>query len=527
MVISETDSVSERSKIIECLNPADKSVLGRVPSLNQAQVEESILRARKTYESWQLTSLKERARLMSKLKALIASSADELALLISQEVGKPLPEAYMSELNGVLDTISWLCENAERLLGDQSITLHNPLLATKQSIIAFEPLGVVGIISPWNYPFSIPMMTACMAIMVGNTVVLKPSEKSLLTGIKIGELFLRAGFPAGCLEIVTGDRETGAYLSKGKLAKLIFTGSVAAGRAVQKNASEHLVPVTLELGGKDAAIVLPDAQVEWTARGLTWGAFTNGGQACASVERVYIIRGKRTQVQIDAIVNHTKKLKLAPASDPHCDVGPLIDQSQLDKVKEQVADALAKGAKLLTGGNERPELGGYFFEPTVLIDVNHSMKVMTEETFGPLLPIMIVNSEDEAVELTNDNAYGLAATVWASKLSNAECVARDLEVGTVLINDCLFSHACPQLPWGGIKQSGFGKTHSIFGLQDLCNIKHISIDSPSGSHRAWWYPYSKSKIRMAQGAIQLMHGRLTKKTVGLVNFVTNINKNPK
>jgi succinate-semialdehyde dehydrogenase/glutarate-semialdehyde dehydrogenase len=518
MVVSKLEAAST----FESINPATKQSLGRVPQMGEAEVAAAVDKAWKTFENWQLTSFSKRAKLVMKFRQLLASKADELANLISEEVGKPLPEAYLSELCGPLDTCVWLAENSERLLADQPVALTNPLLSSKQSIIAFEPLGVVGIISPWNYPFAIPTMTALMAIMLGNTVVLKPSEKSPLVGIKIGELFAEAGFPDGVIQVVTGGSSTGKLLSKANLSKLIFTGSVEGGKAVMAQASEHLTPVTLELGGKDAAIVLPDAPVEWTARGLLWGAFTNAGQACASVERVYIVKGKNSDKLVETLTTMAGKLKLGPATDSLTDVGPLIDQGQLDRVSEHVSEAIAAGAKALTGGKKRSDLGGYFFEPTILTGVNHTMRIMREETFGPIMPIMIVDSEDQAVELANDSEYGLTATVWAGKLNRAECVARDLTVGTVLINDCLFSHATPQLPWGGLKKSGFGKGHSIFGLQDLCNIKHISIDAAGGAHRVWWYPYSSSKIKMAQGGIQLMHGKLSKRTAGLVNFVGNM-----
>ncbi|MBN9393753.1 MAG: aldehyde dehydrogenase family protein [Candidatus Melainabacteria bacterium] len=510
--------------LIQSINPADGAVLGQVPILDAAQVARSVEKARQTQASWQLTSLKERARLMSNLKRLVAESQDQLAALISQEVGKPLPEAYLSELNGPLDTMGWLADNAERLLQDQAIPTTNMLLASKQSVVAFEPLGVIGLISPWNYPFSIPMMTACMALMVGNTVVLKPSEKSPLIGIKIGELFLQAGFPQGCVEVITGDRNTGRYLTEQNLAKVIFTGSVSGGKNVMETCSRSLTPVTLELGGKDAAIVLPDAPVEWTSRGLVWGAFTNAGQACASVERVYVIKGKKNEHDrlIQAIIQETQKLKLGNPKDPATEVGPLIDQNQLDTVRSHVEDSIAKGARIACGGNCRQQdLGGYFFEPTVLLDVNHQMKVMTEETFGPVLPVMVVDNEDTAVELANESQYGLCATVWAKNLPAAEMVARDLDVGTVLINDVLYSHAVPQLPWGGIKNSGFGRSHAIFGLQDLCNIKHISIDSAAGSHRIWWYPYGPERIKMAQAGIKLLHGKMSERLGSLIAFIAN------
>ncbi|MBS1990514.1 MAG: aldehyde dehydrogenase family protein [Cyanobacteria bacterium SZAS LIN-3] len=514
--------VVSKSTTLESINPATRAVLGRVPVSSEDDVRLAVERAWHAYEDWQLTSIKKRAKHIANLRKIIASRADEIAQLISEEVGKPLPESYFSELSGPLDTCLWLINSGEKLLADQAVTLTNPLLATKQSLITYEPLGVVGIISPWNYPFSIPMMTAIMALYAGNSVVIKPSEKSPLIGIKIGELFLEAGFPPGCVEIITGDRQTGEYLSKSRLGRLIFTGSVGGGQGIIAQSANSLTPVSLELGGKDAAIVLPDAPIEWTARGLTWGAFTNAGQACASVERVYIVKGKQTEELIKAIVSATQKLKVGPSSDPLSDMGPLIDQSQLDKVAAHVEDAVARGAKVLAGGRVREDLGGFFFEPTVLTDVTHDMKIMKEETFGPVLPIMVVDSEDQAVELANDSEFGLCATIWAGKLARAECVARDINVGTVLINDVLFSHAVPQLPWGGLKKSGFGRGHSVFGLHDLCNIKHISIDSASGAHRVWWYPYSKSRIKLAQGGIQLLHGGLGKRTSGLVDFVSNM-----
>ncbi|MBK7748517.1 MAG: aldehyde dehydrogenase family protein [Candidatus Obscuribacter sp.] len=514
--------VVSKTAIIESVNPSSKEVLGRAPIMTQSQVLEAVERSQKAFELWQLTSYKQRAKHLLNLRRVIAEHADQIATLISQEVGKPLAEAYLSELTGPLDTAVWLAENCEKLMVDQTVALSNPLLNSKQSLIAFEPLGVIGIIAPWNYPFSIPMMTAMMAIMLGNTVVIKPSEKSPLVGIKIGELIQEAGLPQSVVEIVTGDAETGAHLSRADIAKVIFTGSVGGGARVMAQAAEKITPVTLELGGKDAAVVLPDAPLDWTARGLTWGAFTNAGQACASVERVYIIKGKNTDKLIETIASLASKLQLGAGTDENADLGPLIDEGQLAKVKEHVQDALSKGARLITGGKSREDLGGFFFEPTVLADCNHSMLIMTEETFGPVLPIMLVDNEDQAVELANDSKYGLCATVWGGRLDRAECVARDLNVGTVLINDVLFSHATPQLPWGGVKKSGFGKGHSIFGLYDLCNIKHISIDSSGGSHRVWWYPYGKAKVTMARGGIQMLHGKITKRPEGLLNFVGNM-----
>lgn len=520
-------SKTTKTETIKSVNPGTKEEIGEFPCLGKSAVIDTVQLAWKAYEDWGLLTNQKRARHILNLRKVIAKHADEIAQLVSREVGKPLGEAYLTELNGPLDTCTWLADNAERLLSDEMVPLTHPLLSTKQSVITFEPLGVIGVISPWNYPFSIPMMTIMMAVMVGNTVVLKPSEKSTLVGLKIGELFKEAGFPEGIVSVVTGDRDTGKFLSEARLGRLIFTGSVVGGQKVMAQAAYNLTPVTLELGGKDPAIVLPDAPVDWTARGITWGAFTNAGQACASIERLYILKGKKTDQLIEKIVEKTKALKVGPATDENVDIGPLIDAEQLAKVVSQVEEAKEAGATVLCGGRQMTELGGYFYEPTVLTNVNHSMKIMQEETFGPVLPIMVIDNEDKAVELANDSEFGLCGTVWGKNLKRAEDIARDLQVGTVLINDCLFSHAAPQLPWGGLKKSGIGRSHARFGLFDLVNIKHINIDGAGGTNRLWWYPYGPNRTKTIRGGILMFHGSFGARIKGFFDFLGNLFKNPR
>jgi succinate-semialdehyde dehydrogenase/glutarate-semialdehyde dehydrogenase len=520
--------VTEHATTIKCINPSTKQLIGEVPCFGPDEVEAAVCKSWNAFEAWRLTEYHHRAQKMLKLRSLISAQSDQIAQLVSSETGKPLTESYMAEIVGPLDACVWFAENTERALKEQIVNLDNPLLSSKQSIITFEPLGIVAMISPWNYPFAIPMMTIVMALMTGNSVILKPSEKASLTGIKIGELFTQAGFPDGLVTIVTGDRTTGSNLVSSKVQKVIFTGSVAGGSNVMATAARNLTPVSLELGGKDAAIVLPDAPVDWTANGLVWGAFTNCGQACASIERLYIVKGKRTDALINQIVALTRKLQVGPGLDPTADVGPLIDEIQLEKVASHVEEAQAGGAKILCGGMKRSDLSGYFYEPTVLTDVTADMKIMKEETFGPVLPITVVESEDAAIELANDCDYGLTASVWSHNLHRAEDVARDLDAGTVFINDCLFSFACPQVPWGGIKKSGSGRSHSYFGLLDLVNIKHISIDASGGPHRLWWYPYGKPRIETARAGIELIHGSFPfTKLRGVGRFLYNFMRKAK
>jgi succinate-semialdehyde dehydrogenase/glutarate-semialdehyde dehydrogenase len=514
---------SAQTKTLRSINPATLEVLGEVPNMSPGEVGETIASAWKAFDSWQHTTYEERGKLLLKLGKLIEEQKDEIATLISSEVGKPLAESYLGDISGTLDTCVWLAQKAQHYLKNQAISLSNPLLFSKRSFITFEPLGVIGVISPWNYPFSIPMMTMLMAVMAGDAVVLKPSGKSMLTGMKVGELFRQAGFPDGLVSVVTGDRATGEAFSRSRLSKLIFTGSVGGGAQVMDQASAQVTPVCLELGGKDPAIVLNDIPVDWTACGLVWGAFTNAGQACASIERLYLVRGSNNESLIEKIVEKTKALKVGPGADPTNEVGPLIDKNQYDKVAGQVEEAVAHGAKLLCGGARVEGLKGYFYKPTVLTNVDHSMQIMTEETFGPVLPIMVVESEEEAIKLANQSEFGLTASVWTSNVGRAKEIARRLTTGTVFINDGLFSHASPQLPWGGLKKSGFGRTHSQFGLMELVNIKHISEDSAGGMHRIWWYPYNKSRMTGVRGGLQFFHsGCLTKKGEGLRDFIANI-----
>jgi len=463
-MIHKTQSITgNKTAILHSFNPATMDLLGEVPIMGEAEVERAVEGAWAAYQSWHSTSFRDRRRALTRLREVIEERKEELARLISDEVGKPLAESYFGDIFGTLGTCAWLIENGERELHSRKIPLNNPLMAAKRSYVVFEPLGVIGIISPWNYPFSIPMMTILMAVMAGNTVVLKPSEKSPLTGLKIGELFKKAGFPENVVSVVTGEKITGEYLSRSRLSKLLFTGSAAAGAQVMAQASAQLTPVCLELGGKDAAIVLPDAPVRTTAWGLAWGAFTNAGQACASIERVYLVKGETTNQLIERLLEIAKSLKLGLPNDENTQVGPIIDEAQFSKIMGQVDEAVSMGAEILCGGKRDDSLPGYFFKPTILAKVNHSMRIMNDETFGPVLPFMIVDSEAEAIRLANQSEYGLSASIWASNLGRAKAIARQLNCGTVFINDSLFSHAVPQLPWGGVKKSGFGRSHSQFG----------------------------------------------------------------
>jgi succinate-semialdehyde dehydrogenase/glutarate-semialdehyde dehydrogenase len=329
-----------------------------------------------------------------------------------------------------------------------------------------------------------------MALAAGNTVVFKPSEYTPLVGDAIKRLFASAGFPEGVLEVVQGNGSTGAALVDSAVDKIFFTGSVRTGKKIAESAAKRLLPVVLELGGKDPMIVLEDAPFERTVKGAIWGAFTNCGQVCASVERLYVTEPIAERF-IAAVVDGVKKLRIGAPSGCSTDVGPLTNENQLNVVGNHVADAVAKGARVLTGGRRRDDLGGYFFEPTVLVDVNSSMKVMTEETFGPVLPIKIVKDEEEAIIEANSTRYGLLASVWTSDNERGRRIARRIEAGTVIINDALYTHGAAQTPWFGVKESGLGVTHGSQGLFEFVRMKHVNWDLLPMKSDWWWFPYTE------------------------------------
>lgn len=337
-----------------------------------------------------------------------------------------------------------------------------------------------------------------MALVAGNSVVLKPSELTTLTALKLGHLFRESGLPAGLLEIVTGAGATGASLIDARVDKIMFTGSVATGRRVAAAAAKHLTPVVLELGGKDPMIVLEDADIPNAARGAVWGAFANSGQACASVERCYVHESVAPQF-LARVLAETAALKQGVGTAPDTDVGAMTNERQLQIVEEHVADAVAHGAKVVSGGKRVANSAGYFYPPTVVTNVDHSMKIMRDETFGPVLPIKTFKTEDEAVELANDSVFGLTASVWTGNISRGRRVAEKIAAGTVMINEVLYTHGIAQTPWGGVKESGYGRTHGRAGLLELVNPHHIHVNRFGWLPDLWWFHYDEKAGKLFRG----------------------------
>ena len=481
-----TTGVTSRAEIIS-INPATLKELGRFPIASTAEVEEAVTRARAAQPAWGALSYRNRARYILKARHELLNRQDEIINTISEETGKPPFESLSTEVFPVADLMSHFAYKSERVLRDERFTLS--VFRNKRSLVTYEPMGVVGIISPWNFPFSIPTGEVVMALMAGNCVVLKPSEYAPFVGNIIKELFASAGFPEGVVEVVQGDGSTGAALVESKVDKIFFTGSVRTGKRIAEEAAKRLLPVVLELGGKDPMIVCEDAPFERTVKGAAWGAFANCGQVCASVERLYVVEPIAEKF-ISALVEEVKRLRVGPPSGCETDIGPLTNENQLNIVSDHVADAVARGARVLTGGRKREDLEGFFFEPTILVDVNNSMKVVNEETFGPVLPIMVVKDEEEAIQEANNTRYGLLASVWTSDNERGRRIAKRILAGTVVINDAVYTHGAAQTPWFGVKESGMGVTHGRAGLFEFVRMKHVNWDLWPLKSNMWCFPYT-------------------------------------
>lgn len=492
--MSAVVSFPNKENEIISYNPANAAEIGRVANFSAEEVKLAVEKSRNAFQTWRATSFSERKKLVMKAREIILAEIDEIALLISNESGKPIAEAISMEIAPVLDLMQYFAKKTEKLLKPRKIDIGLYGLLGRSSKIVYQPLGVIGIIPAWNYPFSIPLGEVVMSLMAGNTVVLKPSELTPFVGLKISEIFRKAGISENVVQIVTGDGQAGAALVEAAPDKIMFTGSVATGVKIAESAAKNLTPVVLELGGKDPMIVFADANLELAADAAVWGAFCNSGQSCSSVERLYVEETAAEKLT-NLIVEKTKKLRQGAGDVETSDIGAMSSERQLKIVADHVADFEKSGARILTGGKSKD----LFFEPTVISGATNSMRAMREETFGPTLPITTFKTEEEAVGLANDSEFGLTASVWTSDLSKGKRVATRIEAGTVCVNEVLYTHGIGQTPWGGFKNSGRGRTHGIEGLMELVQPQHIHINKISLVPNAWWMPYGANAVKTFKG----------------------------
>jgi acyl-CoA reductase-like NAD-dependent aldehyde dehydrogenase len=487
---------------VSSVNPATSEVLHEFECAGEAEVFAAVARARVAQAEWAQIEVSRRLEVVREFQGKLQESKSKIAEAITREAGKPVAEALTTEVLVVLDAVRFLIENAYRFLRDEPVPHGNPVAMLKSGRLLREPYGVIGIISPWNYPFSIPATETLAALVAGNAVVLKPSEFTSQVGLELQSLLHAAGLPRDVFHVVIGDGATGAALIRSKIDKLIFTGSVATGKRIAAAAAERLLPLVLELGGKDPMLVLDDADVDVASSAAIWGAFVNAGQTCLSVERCYVHRSLYEPF-LKACIEKTKKLRVGNGMNPETDIGPMIHERQLRVVEAHVGDAVEHGARVLAGGSRALALGQNFFEPTVLADVSHEMRIMREETFGPVLPVMAFDNDDEAVHLANDSEFGLAASVWTRDRQRGERLARRIQAGTVMVNDVVSCFGISEAPHGGIKSSGVGRTHGRFGLEEMVRLKCVDSDLMPGMKKVWWYGYGRKFSQQMEGFLEM------------------------
>lgn len=489
------------SATIQVRNPATLEMVRELPVTSPAEVAAAVTRARLVQADWQHTSFAERARLLYRLRDLLLDNGDRLADILTSETGRPRAEVYGSELFYLCNAIGAWAKNSERYLRQEKISPSFPLVKAKKVFSTYAPRGVIGIISPWNFPLIMTLGEALPALMAGNAVVLKPSELTPLSALFGAELLVKAGFPKDLLQIVVGYGDTGETLID-HADMIAFTGSVETGKRVMHRAADRLIPVSLELGGKDPMIVLKDADIERAAGACVWGALMNSGQTCISIERVYV-EAPIYQTFVDKVVARVKAVRQGQSAD-EIDIGCMTSEAQLNKVAAQVDDARAKGAKTLSGGRRNPSLPGYYYEPTVLVDVDHSMDIMSEETFGPVIPIMQVKDAAEAVRLANDSRYGLSASIFSRDKFAAAGLADKLESGAVCINESLVNFIILEAAMSGRKNSGFGSRHGAEGIRKYCQQKTIVVDRFGLKAEFPWYPATRQKAQQVRHLLNLL-----------------------
>ncbi len=486
---------------IEVRAPADGEILERVPNMDEASVRGLLARARAAQPDWAARGHAGRARLLDAFRQTLAARADEAAELSSRESGKTVYEGLLGDVLPTLDLARFYGRRVEKVMRRQQV---RSWIVTKKGLVEHEPFGVVGIISPWNFPIFNPMRAVMAALVTGNTVVLKPSELSPLCALLMREIALDAGFPEDVFLVATGDGGTGAALVGGDIDKISFTGSALNGRKVAAAAARRLVPVVLELGGKNAMVVLADADLDRAANMAVMGSFWNAGQICIAVERVYVEAPIYDRF-LERAVAETEALTMANAAGPDGDIGAVTTEAQMTRLERQIEDARERGARILAGGYRLPGPGRHF-APAVVADADHSMTIMREESFGPVMPVMKVADAEEAIRLANDSPYALAASIWTGR-RRGEKLVRRLRAGMVSVNDVLFHADVPGLPFGGMGESGYGRVHGEEGLREMTQTRAVLIDRAGLTREpVGGFPFRRFGVGRARALVHLLHG---------------------
>lgn len=511
-----TGELSADARRLEVRSPADGSLLGRVPNLRANAVTDLVRRSRAAQPAWAARQPRDRARLLDRFRRRLADRAEEAARLSAAESGKLEYEALLGDVLPCLDLARFYARRVRRVLRPEPV---RSWMLTRKAWIEREPFGVVGVIAPWNFPIVNPMRAVMAALVTGNTVVLKPSELSPLSALLMAEIAREAGLPDDVFLVATGDGPAGAALVTAGVDKISFTGSVAVGRKVAGAAAPLLVPVVLELGGKNAMIVLEDADLDRAVNLGVQGAFWNAGQICIATERVYVQDALYDRF-VEAATAETRSLVVAGQGPGEADIGAIRTAAQVERLERQIADARLKGARVLTGG-ERLAGPGRHFAPTVVADADHSMSIMREESFGPVMPIMRVADVEEAIALANDSPYALAASIWTRR-RRGERLAGRLRAGMVSVNDVLYHGAVAGLPFGGSGASGYGRVHGEEGLREMTRTRSVLVDRTGMAREPiGGYPFRRFGTRRAAALVRLLHGPAADRARGLLGILRN------
>ena len=492
---------------ISVLNPIINKELYTITEPSDAELQKVFATAKTVQEKIADMSVSERIAEMLKINDWVIANREYIIDRIVEETGKAKVDCLVSEVFEVCDVIDHFKKVTPKILKDHP-TSTPIFLMGKKSKIVYDPLGTVLVIAPWNYPFYQGIVPGLLAFLAGNAVIFKPSEVTPLKGLW-EKMLQESGFLKDAFQVVYGGKETGARLIDLRPDKIHFTGSVRAGHKIMEHASKYLIPVDLELGGKDPSIVFDDVDLERTVNGIMWGAFTNAGQSCTSLERLYVQETIHDKL-VTMLVDKTKKLRVSTPSvnykDPgSCDVGAVTAEFQIKIIEDHIEDAAKKGAKILCGGKREP--GSHHFPPTVVTECDHTMKIASVETFGPVVAVMKFKTEDEAIKLSNDSPYGLGASVWSKDLKRAERVARKIVTGNVSINSHMLTEGNPALPFGGVKDSGFGRYKGEAGILTFCNSKSILIDKQGSKIEPHWYPFTKGKYELLSNLMDAYFAR--------------------
>jgi len=490
-------------------NPATGQPITTVPLLGAQALEQMAARAREAQPGWAAQGFAERAKVFERARKWMVDNAERIVDVVSSESGKTYEDASGADLGYTVAALDFWSKHAEGYLEDEHVpSWSSPMVAGKKLIIRYAPVGLVGVIGPWNYPIANSFGDCIPALMAGNAVILKPSEVTPLSSLLMEEMLRECGLPENVFQVATGDGSTGAALIQ-NVDCAMFTGSTKTGKAVMKAAADQLIPCYLELGGKDPMIVCADANLDRAANAAAFYSMNNGGQVCISVERCYVEEPVYDKF-VEKVTENIRQLRQGPPGQPaSVDVGAVTFPPQLEIVDSHVKDAVAKGAKVLVGGHAKAG-EGRFFEPTVLVDVDHSMKIMTEETFGPTLPIMRVRDTEEAIRLANDSAYGLQASVFTRDTDKGEQLARRIEAGAVCVNDVQVNYMALNLPMGGWKTSGLGTRHGAGGIRKYTKVQSLLVTKLAPKRDLHMFPYKKWRTNLMGRMVRFFYGRGSK-----------------